>query len=443
MRVFPFFLKVFLILWIPIAPFGVYFGPTFFLFWTFTAALIGGIVSKSTVGVLQDFIDYVDSGNALEHPEQMNIRKSFLYGPVIRRFKEIQKTLGFEMAKTKGEQALLHAVLASISDGVIAIDRRRNVLFVNSAARQLCEITKENIEGKSIEEVVPIPAIQEISRSSLFFDRPMQKTFSVYDANEEKQFSMQTEPFGSGDTSGVVFTVHDHSRAHREERDRRAFIMNASHELRTPLMAIQGYMDSLVDPSLPLELREKFLRKTSENVDRLSDVSTKLLDLAQNDAPDQDRSSQGALNVTGLLIETLENYRPLILAKGLSLKHSIPKSDFFVKSDRESMKTIFENLLDNAIKYSKSEGSIEVSLESEAKQVYVRVTDTGIGISEDDQKKVFERFFRADKARTTQGSGLGLSIVKSLVESLKGGINVSSELNRGSAFTVTLPKSSS
>lgn len=431
----PFFLRLFLLFWLPILPFMIPLGVEFALWWTIAAAIFGWFISDNSRAVLRDFVDYVDSGKALEDPGAMTVRRSFLYGPLIRRFKKIQKALGEEIARAKRERELLYTVLGGISDGVIALDRRRDVLFCNGAARALCEIKKPEVFGKSVEEAVPLSAVHEMSRDPDFFARPLVRRVTAFQENEERHLALASAPFGGGE--GAVFTVRDLSDDHRQEQARREFVANASHDLGTPLMAIRGYLDSLAEGDLPPDLRARFFAKLSDNVDRLSVLSRKLTALAQ--APLSSAAGAARVPLAAFVREVAEPYEVVSRSKGLEFALEA-RGEGAVLVPHEHLRTVLENLLDNALKFTPAPGRIAVLCEATADPCVVEVRDSGIGVDPAERGKIFERFYRSDRARTSEGTGLGLAIVKKWVTAMGGTVDVESAAGSGSVFRVSLPR---
>ena len=244
---------------------------------------------------------------------------------------------------------------------------------------------------------------------------------------------------------GVVLVFHDVTELRRLERMRQDFVANASHELKTPLASIKAYNETLLDWALHDEtVNTRFLERIDEQVERLNQLILDLLSLARAESA-QEPFEHNPLAVVPVIETCVEAHRGRAEAKGLKLEFDRGGLDeeAQVLADEEAIRQIVDNLVDNAIKYTPEGRSVSVACWGDHGEICVEVTDTGIGIPRDDLPRVFERFYRVDKARSRElgGTGLGLSIVKHLVGSIGGQIDVSSRLGSGSRFTVHLPRS--
>jgi two-component system phosphate regulon sensor histidine kinase PhoR len=225
---------------------------------------------------------------------------------------------------------------------------------------------------------------------------------------------------------------------------RQDFVANVSHELKTPLASIKAYTETLLDWALHDEnVNARFLRRIEEQADRLNQLILDLLSLARVESG-QNVYEHGPMLLAPAISTCVESHRGRIEAKNqtLSLDLGPLDGDTLVLADEEAIRQILDNLIDNAIKYTPEGGSVRVRCQIQGATVAVEVADTGIGIPRDDLPRVFERFYRVDKARSRElgGTGLGLSIVKHLVQSIGGQITVDSRLGAGSRFTVHLPR---
>ncbi|MDE2508102.1 MAG: PAS domain-containing sensor histidine kinase, partial [Planctomycetota bacterium] len=245
-------------------------------------------------------------------------------------------------------------------------------------------------------------------------------------------------------TTGIVLVLHDVTELRRLERTRRDFVANASHELKTPLSSIKAYTETLLDWGLEdPDVNVRFLTRINEQADRLHQLILDMLSLARLDSGDSGWERR-PLAVVPAVEGYVESHRARAESKGLTIVFrttSISRSDA-IMGDEEALRQIVDNLIDNAIKYTPEGGRVEVGCRLAADEIRIEVSDTGIGIPRDELPRVFERFYRVDKARSRElgGTGLGLSIVKHLTQALEGRVEVESRLGRGSTFTVYLPR---
>ena len=235
--------------------------------------------------------------------------------------------------------------------------------------------------------------------------------------------------------------LHDISELRRLERIRRDFVANVSHELKTPLTSIRGYVETLLDGALHDEQNNtRFLEKIEQNVQRLSHLVTDLLSLARIEA------QEGALplervDLHGLIEQAQRRHEPSAIGRDQTLRLESCTGALQVLGDREALTQVIDNLVDNALKYTPSEGHVTIRVKRHERDAVIEVQDDGIGIPKEDIERIFERFYRVDKARSRAvgGTGLGLSIVKHLVVAMRGEVEVESEVDEGTTFRVRLP----
>lgn len=234
--------------------------------------------------------------------------------------------------------------------------------------------------------------------------------------------------------------LHDISELRRLERMRQDFIANVSHELKTPLAAIKAFTETLLFGDVDEQTRHHFLTRIDEQADRLHALVVDMLMLARVESKEQAFDIQ-SVDVQEAVSEAVRSFRDNADAKGLTVKTDIPEDCRWVLADAEAVATILGNLIDNAVKYARQDGWVEVTASRDENFVAVHVADNGIGIPAAELGRIFERFYRVDKARSRElgGTGLGLSIVKHLTQTFGGTVHVESRLNIGSKFTVRLP----
>jgi two-component system phosphate regulon sensor histidine kinase PhoR len=244
--------------------------------------------------------------------------------------------------------------------------------------------------------------------------------------------------------SGAVLVFHDVTELRRLERMRQDFVANVSHELKTPLASIKAYTETLLDWALhDEEVNVRFLNRIEEQADRLNQLILDLLSLARLESG-HEVFHHGPLALSAVVETCIETHRGRAEAKELSLDLDLGPVDdaTLVVADEEAVHQILDNLIDNAIKYTPEKGWVRVACKIIDQAIELTVADSGIGIPRDDLPRVFERFYRVDKARSREmgGTGLGLSIVKHLIQSIGGEVSVDSRLGEGTKFTVLLPR---
>mgnify|MGYP001445938230 CR=1 FL=1 len=334
------------------------------------------------------------------------------------------------------------AILSSMVEGVVAVDQNERVVHINTVASTLLDVDPATSVGRRVWEVIRVSAVQELLDRTRASGAPVSAE-CVLSADEHNPsgavLELRAAPLRDG--SGAVLVLHDVTALRKLENIRRDFVANVSHELKTPLTAIRGLVETMLDdPQMPEETARRFLEKIRDQSGRLSTLVTDLLTLA--------RIESGAVAPERRTLDARAVVRECAARAALNCEHKrlefaaeIPAEPVWALADDESLRQIVDNLLDNACKYTPSGGSVRLTLRSAGGQLEIGVRDSGIGIDPRDRERIFERFYRVDKARSRElgGTGLGLSIVKHLVQSLGGAVAVQSELGRGSHFRVNLP----
>lgn len=344
-----------------------------------------------------------------------------------------------------GEASRLEAVLTSLVDGVVALNREGKIILLNRAAEMIFKQKQEAVLDKSFSEIADLPELEELVQAALYSGRG-----SVIEAKLFPDcrfyFSVRVAPIkerrtvDSVDISGAVIVFHDITDSYMFNQVRTEFVANVSHELRTPLTSIKGFVETLLDGALEDKiLCRKFLTIIDNETDRLSRLIDDLLTLSSLEIKERKPNLQ-PVNLVEVAKTTMNILVPQAAEKNLRLEIISPGNLPSVSADEDLMGQVFINLLDNAIKYTPHGGVITVRMKVENNMVITRVTDSGVGIPEESQVRLFERFYRVDKARSRElgGTGLGLAIVKHIVESHAGKVEVQSQVGKGTTFIFAL-----
>ena len=334
----------------------------------------------------------------------------------------------------------LRAVLEGMVEGVLVVDAKGSLLLANSRLREFYDLTGDLV-GRPYVEVVRDAAVDGVLRETAESDATVTRQLRVGRA-VSRTVQVQAVRFPAGGTrAGSVAVFHDISELARLEEVRRDFVANASHELRTPLAAIRGFAETLLEsPSLTDAERRSYLEIIDRHAQRLAHIVHDLLELSTVERG-RLRLEPVEVDVGQLVDSLIRDTQPRLRERRLEIGYSA-QGKALAFADPRALEQVLINLLDNAMKYSEPGGRIELAVEEAGPKLRVRVRDTGIGIPEEDLGRIFERFYRVDKARSRAlgGTGLGLAIVKHLVQSLGGEISVASRLGEGSTFTFTLPR---
>jgi two-component system phosphate regulon sensor histidine kinase PhoR len=333
----------------------------------------------------------------------------------------------------------LRTVLGGMIEGVIAIDNAEKILFANKAARLLVDFRGGNAVGRRVWDVVHHAAMCDVIREALAGKEQQSAVIEL--SRPAAVVNVLATRLPGRPCPGVVLVLHDVTELRRLENLRREFVSNVSHELKTPLTSIQAFTETLLSGAIDdPEHNRRFVKRIEEQSDRLYALILDLLRLARIESG-QDVFEVTSLPVGEIIDDCVEEHSALAESKGVALVVERPHFEIRVRADAEGLRTILDNLVDNGVKYTPAGGRVTVRWTGEDDSAVIQVEDTGVGISEDQQSRIFERFYRVDKARSRElgGTGLGLSIVKHLVQVFDGSVDVDSQLGRGSTFSIRMP----
>ncbi len=338
------------------------------------------------------------------------------------------------------ESGRREAILTSMMEGVLAVDNELRVTFCNHAFARAVGAGLPVTEGLPVLELVRDPGFLDMLSRVLVTHETLKQRLQLA-AADGRSFEVQTTPLNAGSRSGVLAILHDITDLERLERIRKDFVANVSHELRTPLTAIRGYAETLLDGALEdAENNRKFLEVIRAHAIRLNNIASDLLILSELESGQRSAPAE-AISVREALESALRTVESEARVRGVSVSpRALDAGE--VLGHRIRLEQAFVNLIDNAIKFNREGGEVSVEACRTADgRVRIAISDTGIGIPSEDLPRIFERFYRVDKARSREvgGTGLGLSIVKHIVERMDGTISVESELGKGTSFTLLLP----
>ncbi len=358
------------------------------------------------------------------------------------RLHESRLQVARQMDALSYEKYRLETILASMGEGIIVTDFDYNILLANTTAETLLGVQRQDLIGKDGDLILPLkknelePILE--SASVIKPSPPLVRKF------KNKVLSILVNPIRdeSGQTFGAVSLLRDITEQAAVEEMKTEFISIVSHELRTPLTPIKGYIDLILEGDAGEITKEQanYLNIVQSNTDRLVALVNDLLDISRIEAGKIDVEIK-PVDTDEVIHEVVSFHRKQIESQGLQVFVNLPAKLPLVKADRGRLTQVLSNLITNAYKYTPAGGTINVSAFPDGEFLEVIVSDTGLGVSKEDQKKLFTKFFRVDSPATREasGTGLGLAIVKSIVEKHEGEIWVKSALGKGSAFHFTLP----
>ncbi len=343
------------------------------------------------------------------------------------------------------ETKRLTSILSYMTDGVLATNRRGQIIMVNEMAAKQLNVNPDEVLNTSILDLLSLG--DDYDLRSLITEVP-ELTIDSQDENGEYlslrvRFALIRRE--SGFISGLVAVLHDTTEQDKEERERRLFVSNVSHELRTPLTSVKSYLEALDDGALSEPVAPDFVKVSLNETNRMMRMVTDLLSLSRID----NETSQLEIeltNFTAFITFILNRFDKIKSqsqedTKKYELIREYPITPIWVEIDTDKMTQVIDNILNNAIKYSPDGGKIKVGMRTTDAQLIISISDEGLGIPKKDLPRIFDRFYRVDKARSRAqgGTGLGLAIAKEIVKQHKGFIWAKSEYGKGSTFTIVLP----
>jgi two-component system phosphate regulon sensor histidine kinase PhoR len=364
-------------------------------------------------------------------------------GTLARAFNHMSAQLARQFVQLDEDRQQLRAVLSSMVEGVIAIDAGQRILFANDRAGLMLEFAAKQAPDRKLWEVVRQRPLQDLVRRVLSESRGASESLEC-GGPSGKTFAVHVTQLPGEPVRGAVLVFSDTTELRRLERLRQDFVANVSHELKTPLSVITACVETLIDGAVDdINSRGRFLASIGEQSGRLHALILDLLSLARIE------TGAEALVLEDLPLEKavrgcLERHQERARSKGQQVEVEPPAGEpVLARADEEAAREILDNLVDNAVKYTPAGGTIRLCWWADGQTCCVEVRDTGIGIPESELPRVFERFYRVDKARSRElgGTGLGLSIVKHLAQAMQGNVRAASEVGKGTTFTVTLPRS--
>jgi len=362
-------------------------------------------------------------------------------GDLAKALNDMADEINAKVKNISSEKAKLEAILSSMFEGIMLTNERGEILLLNPSIRKLFFIDSSP-EGRKPLEVIRNNAIQEIVDRVLHENREVITQEVSISIPEQKTIMINGVPIVKDNViEGAVFVFHDITELKRLEEIRKDFVANVSHELRTPISSIKGYAETLLDGKADNEDTVKeFLSIIYQDSNRLANLIDDLLDLSKIESGKMKMDFE-PLEILPIVSRCVNVLDKSAKDKTLSIKLDIPADLSKVLGDHKRLSQVFLNLLDNAIKYTPEGGSITVNATNKEQIVQIDISDTGIGIAEKDLPRIFERFYRVDKARSRElgGTGLGLSIVKHIIQAHNGQVWVQSTLGQGSTFSFTIP----
>ena len=362
---------------------------------------------------------------------------------ITNNLNDLSEVIRLTQENLEQESKRLNSILSYMTDGVLATNRRGKITMINDMAKKQLGVQKEDVLNKSILELLKIE--DEYELRDLITQIP-ELMIDSQDANGEYlslrvRFALVRRE--SGFISGLVAVLHDTTEQEKEERERRLFVSNVSHELRTPLTSVKSYLEALDEGALSEPVAPDFIKVSLDETNRMMRMVTDLLHLSRIDNATSHLDVE-LINFTAFITFILNRFdkmRGSDEEKKYELVRDYPITSVWIEIDTDKMTQVIDNILNNAIKYSPDGGKITVTMKTTDDQMILSISDQGLGIPKQDLPRIFDRFYRVDRARSRAqgGTGLGLSIAKEIIKQHKGFIWAKSEYGKGSTFTIVLP----
>jgi two-component system, OmpR family, phosphate regulon sensor histidine kinase PhoR len=356
-------------------------------------------------------------------------------GVALEEISSRQQQLDREAARRGSEQS---AIFSAMQDGLLVLDGKRRIALFNHTFQKLFGLDEKSL-GAPLLESVREASVDELISQTFQSREPTHGEITL----AERHWHVSAEPMhhGNGARAGVVVLFHDITALKRADEMRRDFVANVSHELRTPLSILRGYIETMLDdPKMPRGETARILEVMDQHSKRLGLLANDLLTLTQLESGSSSLQLS-EIDLLRFLSDLVRDWKKKFAAKGLESLVDVSDDCSIIRGDEERLRGVFDNLLDNAVKYSSKGGKICLGAERRDSEIAMSVSDTGIGISREDLPRIFERFYRADKARSRElgGTGLGLSIVKHIAQLHGGRVEADSEVGKGTTIRVIFP----
>ena len=405
------------------------------------AAIVYGLARQLArpVDSLRAAAARIASGDVSADPPATDVAEFADIAAALVRLREQLVERGLTIGRQDTQQ---EAVLGSMIEGVLAIDGRRRILGINRAAADLLDVETEQTAGRPLQDVIRTPDLRRFALTAIDCREPVEDDLLLRGVRDRTIRLRGTALRDASGDGGAVIVLNDVTEVQRLENVRRDFVANVSHELKTPVASIKGFVETLLDGALDdRDDARRFLGIVARQADRLATIIEDLLALSRIEQSETSgKLPLDQLPLSGILITASDDCRPRAVERSIRLEVECPP-DLTVTVNGPLLEQAVINLVDNAIKYSESGKTVWLSAEDDATGPAIRVRDEGCGIAEEHLPRLFERFYRVDKARSRNlgGTGLGLSIVKHIVQAHAGTIVVESTPGVGTTFTIRLP----
>lgn len=404
------------------------------------------LVYRITVSITRPIKEIKNAAVDITHGKldrPINIFSNDEIGELAKAIDFMAASIRDKIDSIKFKNTTMEAILSSVVNGIIAVDSHKNILFINPIARKMLNINEAEIAGKHLLHVIRNNKIDNMIKNILE-NRSFEENEITLSYPEEKIFRLYSNAIKHPDRErviGIIIIIQDVTEIKRLEKMRSEFVANVSHELKTPLTSIKGFVETLKSGAIEdNDASLRFLNIIEDEADRLNRLITDILSLSELETK-KSKPRIEIINTADKIMEIISMLQNQARKKNINLLTNVAADVSKLKGDPDQFKQMMINLVDNAIKYTTDGGVVEVTAYNSGVDVLIRIKDNGIGISNEHIPRLFERFYRVDKARSRNvgGTGLGLAIVKYIAIQFECNVEVRSELGKGTEFILTIP----
>ncbi|MDF1544974.1 MAG: ATP-binding protein [bacterium] len=414
------------------------------------AGIVGLVLIRRVTNSLEDLRLGAERFAKGELDTRLPVPSGIEVGSVALAMNEMASQLDRRISMVMRQRNEREAILSSMTEGVIALDRNEKIVSLNDAAAALLKIeSPANVIGSSIHELLRHRALIKLlgeAEGGIGTGSTEVQISSVSGAEQSLLINSARLIDSGGEQMGTVLVLSDITRIRKLEIVRKDFVANVSHELRTPITAIKGAVETILSSNLSMNTdADRFLQMVNKHADRMSSIIEDLLSLARLEDEQENGSSEEypTSNILEIIKSSVQSCQAMADAKSIEINYDADVS-FPVKVNRLRMEQAISNLIENAVKYSDNGSVVKIKVEQEGDEITISVIDSGWGIEPQHLPRLFERFYRVDSARTREigGTGLGLAIVRHIAISHGGRVSVESRHASGSCFRIHLPATS-
>lgn len=405
--------------------------------------ILGYLIAASITGPIRDVTVKAAKMAGGDFDQVVEVKSNDEIGQLASMFNHLTARLKTSLQEISSEKQKLDTILTDMADGVVATDIQGNLIHINPKALEMLSLNRDEVVSMNFDDLFS-SVNERLTLKNISSDESGWSGHEVLEMRNGSKLRASYAPYRSeeNDINGVVLLLQDITEHERLEKMRKEFVANVSHELKTPLTTIKSYAETMLEGGVedPV-MQERFLRVIDDEADRMARLVRDLLQLSNLDYQ-QMKWDPKPVDLQGLMDKVLRNLDHSIQEKNHTLVYIPPVSALYTYGDEDAIEQVIINIISNAIKYTPEQGELRLYLEEEQSTVSLTVQDNGIGIPSHDMPRIFERFYRVDKARSREmgGTGLGLSIAQQIIEAHGGSIHLYSRESKGTRVVIRLPK---